>query len=197
MAPTEHLSFHPLTPEQWDDFAALFETTGVHSHCWCMAWRLRGTDFNALDDAGRKAAMHALVHDNLPVGVIGYLNGTPAAWCSIAPRDSYIRLVRSNTFPPLDDQPVWAVVCFYIAKDARGQGMAQPLLQAAVDYAISQGAEIVEGYPVESQYDANGKLKRDAAAYMGTLRAFQDVGFVEAAVNKKGRKIMRYTVAES
>jgi len=187
-----NLSFHPLAADRWDDFVALFERSGYQSHCWCMSWRMRSPEYNALDDGGRKAAMQTLVEAGTPVGVLVYEDGKAVGWCSVAPRATYERLVRSKTLLPIDDKPTWAVICFFIAPDARGKHLALPLLQAAVNYAISQGASIVEGYPVESQYDAKGKLKRDPSAFMGTLRVFEDAGFEEAAVNEKGRKLMRY-----
>jgi GNAT superfamily N-acetyltransferase len=157
-----------------------------------MAWRMRSTDYNALDADGRKMAMQALVDRGTPVGVLAYQDGQAVGWCSVAPRESYIRLARSKTFPPIDAQPVWTVICFFINKQARDQKLALPLLQAAVAFAVSQGATIIEGYPVESVYDDKGKLKRDYFAYMGTLRVFQDAGFIEVAVTEKGRKVMRY-----
>jgi GNAT superfamily N-acetyltransferase len=189
-----NLSFHPLTAERWDDFKALFDQPGEPRQCWCMGWRLRSTDYNALSYAEREAAMQALVQADTPVGVLAYAGDKAVGWCSVAPRESYVRLMRSKTYPAIDEQPTWTVMCFFIDKRMRGQQLALPLLRAAVHYAVSQGASIVEGYPVESQYNAKGKLIRDYSAYMGTLRVFEDAGFKKAAVNEKGRKIMRYTV---
>ncbi len=64
------------------------------------------------------------------------------------------------------------------------------LLEAAVVYAVSQGATIIEGYPL----DTAGDRKADASAYTGLLSAFQKAGFVEVLRRHEGRPIMRYFV---
>ena len=40
-----NLSFHPLTPERWDDFEALFGPRGACGGCWCMYWRRSAADY--------------------------------------------------------------------------------------------------------------------------------------------------------
>jgi hypothetical protein len=56
------------------------------------------------------------------------------------------------------------------------------LLEAAVAYAGTQGAEWVEGYPVEPD---------KSYRFMGAPSLFAEVGFQEAGVASNGRKIVR------
>lgn len=192
----ETIAIRPLDADTWADIEALFEQPGGHRHCWCMAWRLRSPDYNALDDAGRKTALHTLMQAGTPLGVLAYRNGLVAGWCSVAPRESYIRVERSNTFPRLDEQPVWTVMCFYISPAARGEGLALALLNGAAAYAFSLGAQIIEGYPIETQYDARGKPKRDPSANMGIRSVFEKAGFHLAGQTPKGRGVMRRYAAD-
>jgi GNAT superfamily N-acetyltransferase len=90
----------------------------------------------------------------------------------------------------VDDQPVWTITCFYIGRPYRRQGLMLKLLNAAVAYAASQGAIIVEGYPL----DTAGDRKADSSAYTGLLSAFQKAGFTEVLRRHEGRPIMRYFV---
>ncbi len=84
---------------------------------------------------------------------------------------------------------MWSVVCFFVARPYRRQGLSVRLLQAAVAYARRNGAEIVEGYPVEPK---SGSYP-DAFAYIGAADAFRTAGFVEVLRRSETRPIMRYT----
>jgi len=191
--------FHPLTSERWADLVALFEHHGYPGSCWCMWWRLRSTDYNQFNSAERKNALKSLVRRGTPLGILGYRDGEPAGWCSVAPRETYTRLERSTTLERIDDLPVWSVVCFYVKHQTRGQGFMLKLLQAAVAYAQFQDATIIEGYPVELHRDATGKWHGVGLSgwYMGSLVTFQQAGFEEVSITEQGRRIMRLWMTSS
>ena len=174
--------FHPLTPERWPDLVKLFEHHGNPGYCWCMTWRATSAEYKQLDAAGRKRALHSLVKAHIPIGILAYRADEPVGWCSIAPRETYARLEKSTTLKRIDDRPVWSVVCFFVSRDMRGQGLALQLLQAAVEYAASQGARIVEGYPVEPG---------QSYQFMGSPAIFKAAGFREVARAANDRPIVR------
>ena len=174
--------FHPLTPDRWPDLVKLFEHHGNPGYCWCMTWRATSADYQRLDAAGRKRALHALVKAQVSCGVLAYHQGEAAGWCSIAPRETYARLEKSTTLKRVDDQSVWSVVCFFVRRDRRGRGLALHLLQAAVEYAAEQGAQIVEGYPVEAG---------QSYQFMGSPAIFKAAGFREVARAENDRPIVR------
>ncbi len=176
------LEFRPLNPDRWPDLVKLFEHHDNPGYCWCMTWRATSTDYKRLDAAGRKRALHALVKDQVPIGVLAYYQGEPVGWCSIAPRETYARLEKSTTLKRVDDQPVWSVVCFFVRRDMRGRGLGLHLLQAAVGYAAEQGAQIVEGYPVEPG---------QSYQFMGSPSIFKAAGFHEVARAMNGRLFVR------
>jgi GNAT superfamily N-acetyltransferase len=151
-----------------------------------MTWRLTSAAYKQLDSAKRRRALQSLVEAGTPTGILAYLDGEPAGWCSIAPRETYARLERSTTLKRIDDQPVWSVVCFFVKRGARGQGLSLKLLRAAVAYAISQGAVIVEGYPVEPD---------QSYRFMGSPSIFKAAGFRDAAIADNGRRIVRLVVS--
>jgi len=59
------------------------------------------------------------------------------------------RLERFRALPRLDDKPVGSVVCFFVDRHVRSQRVTLGLLNAAVEYARSQRAKIIEGYPMK------------------------------------------------
>ena len=54
--------------------------------------------------------------------------------------------MRSRNLKPVDDLPTWSVVCFYIARQRRGEGIARSLLDGAIAYAQTNLAPAIEGY---------------------------------------------------
>ncbi len=180
----------PLTPERWDNLTALFGERGAYGGCWCMWWRQTSAEVNANAGERNRALFQALVHAGRVPGLLAYRDGIPVGWCSVAPRAEFGRVLRSPNLRPIDDaQPVWAIVCFYIDRAHRGQGVATALLRAAVDHAAANGARLVEGDPI----DTDG-ARRDAAIYTGTRPMFLAAGFKVVARRKASRPIVRYTI---
>lgn len=181
------LEFHPLTADRWADFERLFGPRGAYGGCWCMFWRLKRADFSRMQGDGNRQAMRSIVDSGEVPGILAYDAGQPVGWCSLAPRERFGSLNRSRVLKPIDDTPVWSIVCFYVAKDHRGQGLTEALIRAAVDYVWHQGGQVVEAYPV----DPRGHELAPVSSYMGLPGAFARAGFVEIARPSAGRVIMR------
>jgi len=189
-ASRQDLVVHPVTPERWRDLENLFGERGAYGGCWCMWWRLRRSEFNRQTGQERKCGMKSIVDSGEIPGLLAYADGEPVAWCSVAPRERFGGLERSRTLKRVDEQPVWSVVCFFVAEPFRGQGLMVRLLRAAVDYAGSQGAKIVEGYPLEADRLMPGGTK----AYVGVASAFRRAGFAEVLRRSPRQSIMRYFI---
>jgi GNAT superfamily N-acetyltransferase len=181
----------PLTPDRWADLESLFGASGAFSGCWCMWWRVTRAEFarqSPNKGAGNKQALKALIDSGAVPGLLAYVDGEPAAWCSVGPREDFGALERSTTLKRVDDKPVWSVVCVFIARPYRGQGLTASLLEAAFEFAAENGSDIVEGYPYEST-----KTRRPGGteAFMGFTNAFGRAGYTEAARVSDRRLIMR------
>ena len=182
-----NFTFSTLSADNWNDFVALFGDKGACGGCWCMYWRLKAADYNRLKGEGNKKALKKVIKKTSP-GIIAYADDKAVGWCAVAPRSEYIRLDTSRVLKPVDDQPVWSISCFFIQKGFRNKGLSKQLLEYAVGFAISKGAKIVEGYPVESK---TGKMP-DVFAWTGFSRTFIKAGFKEVERRSEGRPIMRY-----
>ncbi len=180
------LQFHPVTRERLPDLARFSEGHGKFRYCSCMRWRLTSTEFKCSTKDGRVAALERLVAEGTPVGVLAYAEGEPVGWCSIAPRETYEALERYKALPRIDGAAVWSVACFFIDSRVRRRGATLGLLRAAVDYAQSKGARIIEGYPVES----GARLY----TYMGSPATFRAAGFRDVTPVGQDRMVMRYYV---
>ena len=179
------LDIVPVTPERWPDMADLFGSNGAYANCWCMWWRVPAAVFDAGVKGGNRAAMERLVADGAEPGLLAYDGdrGQAVGWVSVADRAEFGRVLRSPVLKPVDDQPAWSVVCFFIPRRERGRGVGHALLAGAVEHARARGAALVEGYPESS-------AKADSSMYTGTVGMFERAGFVEAARRKPGGRVV-------
>jgi hypothetical protein len=140
--------------------------------CWCLSYR-----DSRVPNAERPAHLRSLCAEEPGPGVLVYVDDEVAGWCSVAPRSTYRRLMRSRTIPFLDDRDPWSIVCFVVRAGFRRRGLMHPLLDGAVGHAGAHGAEVVEGYPAET-----GGTRIDViSGYVGTVELFEAHGFRRAA----------------
>ena len=171
------LEIHPLTPERLPDLAALFAEGGDPKRCWCAFFRVRNADIVHWDAESNRAVLERAVEttgaEGRSPGLVAYRDDAAVGWVSIGPRDDYARLQASKVLAPLDDKPVWSIVCFVVSRRVRRQGVARALLDAAIGYARDYGATLLEAYPVET----HGERMPSANVFKGTLAMFERAGF--------------------
>lgn len=187
----------PLTPERFDDFADVTNPNRRATHCWCVTHRLGRKDIAELAgcpadaDGAREAAMRALVARDVPPGVITYLDGRPVGWCNIGPRADIPRLVSSSLIRPVDDMPVWSIVCVVVRGGHRKQGVTHHLIDGAVEWARSNGAPAVEVYPVDPPGRMDATMAFVGVRAMFEPHGFEVVGTTDAVASKLPRLVMR------
>jgi|WetSurMetagenome_2_1015567.scaffolds.fasta_scaffold66786_1 GNAT superfamily N-acetyltransferase len=179
--------FAPLTPDRWTDLEALFGARGACGGCWCMAWRLRPSEFRAQKGEGNRRAFKNVVKKGPPPGILAYFGKEPVGWCAVAPRAAYPRLANSKVLAPVDDRAVWSVSCLFVRKEYRRKGLSAGLISAAVELARTLGAQMVEGYPT----DTKGQAQPAPFVWTGLPTAFLKAGFEEVARRSPARPIMR------
>ena len=141
---------------------------------------------------GNRVAMKRLVERGAVPGLLAYRDGRAVGWVSVAPREQFGRVERSTVTMRVDDEPgVWSIVCWYIDRRHRGEGVGSALLAAAVDHAARKGARIIEGYPI----DESRRTPTNAEAFTGLESMFRRAGFEEVVRRRSpSRPVMRYIV---
>lgn len=181
------IEIKPVTRQRWADMERLFGPNRVTAGCWCMWWRQRSSEFAEKHNESKRRAMRRIVSANRVPGVLAYVDGEPVGWCSVAPREEFGKIERSRTLGPIDDRPVWSIVCFFIHRKHRGAGVGTALLKGAVDLARKRGAEVIEAYPVDT---SKGRVD-SGSVFTGTLSMFKKAGFREVARRSAHRPIVR------
>lgn len=193
------VSIKPLTKELISAYLEFFDNRAFadrnpNGPCYCTSPSMdSATERKMVSEFGNdiKGTIRRYALELLNAGKIhGYLafdGETPIGWCNASDLDSYANVgfgekvsefIRQNA-----SGKTMSVVCFAIAPEYRGKGVATALLQRVLDDAKAGGFTAVEGYatlldkPV--YYD-----------YTGPIHLFQKLGFHEIA-RFENRVIMR------
>ena len=177
------LDIVPVTASNRADFEAFFSAPGAPKWCWCMVWRRSSAEAKQNDPASRKRQMMQRIGTGTPVGLLVRRQDEMVGWVSVAPRETY-----RNLGGPAEasGESIWSIVCFYVPRRLRGEGLVRRLIGAAVAYARANGATIVEAYPVPP----------DAPSYrfMGFTTTFAAAGFADIGMGGVRRHVMRKTI---
>ncbi len=180
------LTFKPVTRSTAKDFEALFEAPGGPKYCWCMLFRATPEEIRSAKGQQRKTQILERIEERVPVGLVGYADGGPAAWVSVAPRDTF----RPLGGPDAEDgESIWSLTCMFVPRRRRGEGLGRQLLKAAIDHAKKRKATMLEAYPVAP----------DSPSYrhMGFIPLFEEFGFEEVGKAGTRRHVVRLTLSSS
>jgi GNAT superfamily N-acetyltransferase len=167
----------PATAQRFDDVATMIGPKRPTSTvCWCLSHRVDARTNRSLVGPQRGEYVRQLCQRPVAPGVLAYDGGEVVGWAAVAPR-SELPFARSTKIPHVDDLPVWSAWCIRVRPGHRGQGISHALLAGAVDYARSQGAPMIEGYPVDNE----GRKVDLTMAFVGTRGLFEAAGFTKAA----------------
>lgn len=182
----------PVDDAVWGDLETVFRTPGDPAGCWCQWFRVPRSGFEKLSVGDRSERLHQQVRDGSP-GVIAWIDGEPAGWAAVEPYTAYPNLARSPITKRIEGDPSdpWAVTCFVVRTEFRRQGVARSLLDGAIEHARAQGAEVLEGYPVDPEVRPTIST---AERYHGTVSLFRDGGFEVVRRPSAIRAIMRRTL---
>ena len=142
------ITIEPASIDRFADVEHAMTGGGDGGSCWCQWWMLRAKDWDATTRDERRELLKTDLTTSPPSGLVAYVDGTPAGWVKVSARPDQPRLALTRNFQhspePFDDPSVWAVTCFVVRREHRGQGLSRRLLDAAVDHARAHGARIVE-----------------------------------------------------
>jgi GNAT superfamily N-acetyltransferase len=195
MTAASGISVVSIADAPWADVETVFGTRGDPARCWCQFFKMPNAEWWKSPATEKAARLREQVADDpLPPGLLAYLDGEPVGWCAIEPRTRYPLILRSkvvttSSTEAADDDSVWAISCFVVRVGKRRLGVGQALADAAVHWARSHGARVIEGYPVD--IEAKPDKVSSAALYHGSVSIFEQAGFAVQARPYPGRALMR------
>lgn len=186
-------TWRPANEASAGDVDAVFATGGAHK-CKCQGLKVPGWIWRDTTQAERDDAFIEQTGCGTAgptSGLIGYVDGEPAGWVAVEPRENYPRLwARRQPWMRMDPEleGVWSVTCFVVRKGWRKAGLMYELAAATVEYGERVGARLLEGYPTEP---ATGKPVIWDEASVGLLQVFLEAGYEVVASPTLRRRVVR------
>ena len=185
----------PLTPELNADYLDFFDHRAFtddnpNGPCYCTSpnqeegqIKKMVSEFKSfgVKETLRKYAAEMLDR-NMIHGYLAYDGDLSIGWCNAADMESYAGFVPAFARDIACGKTV-SIVCFEIAPEYRGQGIASAFIERVCNDARQNGYTAVEGYAIVSD-------KRNDFDYQGPYHLYQKAGFVEAA-KQNGQVVMR------
>lgn len=134
----------------------------------------------------RKIAEQQILAGDLQ-GYLAFEGGISIGWCNANDKENYSTLgigeeIR-NAYNSSPNENIKSVVCFEIAPNYRGKGVATAFLTHVCMDAKANGYDAVEGYP-------QLRNQRETFDFIGPSRLYEKVGFIKVA-EKSNVAIMR------
>lgn len=168
--------FQLLSPGDGPLVEQLFGANGACGGCWCMHWRIatHGKAWKEAQGEPNRAALMGLIAAGAVHAVLAISGGAPVGWCCFGPKHGFPRLIQTKGLQRETAGAVWSIVCLFLTRGARRQGIGTGLIRAATEAAFEAGAEEVEGYPVPT---IDGKTVPAAFAWTGVPAQYAACGF--------------------
>ncbi len=185
----------PLIPELNGDYLDFFDNRAFtddnpNGPCYCTSpnqdeenIKRMVSEFKifGVKETVRKYAVEML-NENKIQGYLAYDGELSIGWCNAADMESYVGFVPEFARENICGKTI-SIVCFEIAPEYRGMGIASAFIDRVCNDAKSNGYIAVEGYAKLSD-------KRNDFDYQGPIRLYEKAGFVEVA-RENGQVIMR------
>ena len=189
------ITIKPLIPELNGDYLDFFDNRAFtddnpNGPCYCTSpnqdeenIKQMVSEFKifGVKETVRKYAVEML-NENKIQGYLAYDGDLSIGWCNAADMESYVGFVPEFAREKNCGKTV-SIVCFEIAPEYRGMGIASAFIDRVCNDAKSNGYIAVEGYAKLSD-------KRNDFDYQGPIRLYEKAGFVEVA-RENGQAIMR------
>jgi GNAT superfamily N-acetyltransferase len=189
----DQFSTRLLTPDTWDDFAALVEANnGVWGGCWCIGFHPEGISKDSTV-AGNRAAKRAHVNNGTIHQMLVYCDDRCVGWCQFGPPAEVAKINNAKAYEKgLAELPDWRIGCVFTGSGSRRQGVARAGIAAALADIKQAGGGLVEAYPEQ----VGGRApQRGAYLHTGPENLFEEFGFVRDRRIAKWRWVMRLRVS--
>lgn len=109
----------------------------------------------------------------------------------MAPRSQVAELADPTTYPRVDDVEPWSIFCLRTRGGKRRQGIGQHVLRGAIDFAWSNGAEVIEAYPLDTTEKTAPVFTYPGLRSMFEKEGFTKVADTESVIGGARRVVMR------
>jgi GNAT superfamily N-acetyltransferase len=175
----EGITIKKFSPELLDDYLHFFDTIGFSDHedwswCYCTSYHFDDEMEKMLDHTAKTGMRNEailLIKNKIINGYLAYQNDTVIGWCNVNKKNNYIRIISRKELGEDVDNEIKSIVCFLIAPNMRGKGIAKKILMKICEDSKNDGTKYIEAYPSK-----NGKSCFEE--YPGPVRLYESMGFI-------------------
>ncbi len=189
------ITIKPLTAELSKDYLDFFDSRAFtddnpNGPCYCTSpyqdeetikKMVKKFKIFGVKNTLRKYAVRMLKENKIQ-GYLAFDGDLSVGWCSAADIESYAGFVPVFAKDNTCGKTV-SIVCFEIAPEYRGRGIATAFIERVCNDAKEKGYAAVEGYPKLSE-------QRDDFDFQGPVQLYKKAGFIEV-VRENEQIIMR------
>ena len=189
------ITIKPLSPELSADYFDFFEnrafTDDSPYRCYCQVFQMSKAQHqaalgHAMQDPGRvsREIAEQQIAQGALRGYLAYVDGKSIGWCNANDRANYpAEPCHDVPFHVPAEAKEKAVVCFEIAPEYRGKGVATALLDRVITDAKAEGYVAVVSFP-------EVRTERYEWDNQGPVRLYEKAGFSKVS-EKDGKAVMR------
>jgi GNAT superfamily N-acetyltransferase len=166
-------TIRPLDASTWEAFAELVErNNGIFGGCWCIGFH---GEISRTDASWNRAAKERRVRDGRAHAAMVFDDsGTAQGWCQYGSPEELPAIKHRREYekdvPP---RPDWRIMCLFVDRKHRGQGIARAALEGALDHMAEAGGGLVEAI---SEVTA-GRQAQGRFLFSATVELFEEHGF--------------------
>lgn len=191
----KNITIKPLNSKLYEDYLDFFDNRAFtddnpNGPCYCTSPNQTEENIKQMvsefkefgvKNTVRKYAVD-LLNRNIIQGYLAYDGEMSMGWCNAADTESYAGFVPAFARENACGKTI-SIVCFEIAPEYRGLGIASAFIERVCNDAKEKGYAAVEGYARQSD-------TLNDFDYPGPVRLYEKAGFTEVA-RKDGQIIMR------
>ena len=189
------ITIKQLSPELYTDYLDFFDHRAFtddnpNGPCYCTSPNQEEEQIKKMvsefGTSGVKETLRRyaaeMLERNMIRGYLAFDGDLSVGWCNAAETESYAGFVPAFA-RDISCGKTMSIVCFEIAPEYRGMGIASAFVDRVCEDARSEGYAVVEGYPRIPD-------RRNDFGFEGPYRLYQKAGFTEVA-RKDGQAVMR------
>jgi len=186
------ITVKPLTPDLTPAYLDFFDNRAFSDNnpmgpCYCNAPIMSAEEIEKMvsefgsDCKGtlRRYAVKQLAEGRI-FGYLAFDGEVSVGWCNAGNMERYLSAVPDFAREKACGKTL-SIVCFAIAPDYRGKGVASALLERIIADAVSQNFVAIEGY-VDTKYAG------EYWDFTGPARLYEKFGFIEAT--RQGERVI-------
>ena len=158
-----------LSPAELDNFLAFmegpaFQTNPQWAGCYCQFYLNTTTENEVSREDNRQRACERIASGKMQ-GYLAFEGDETIAWVAANKANNFVQL-------PTTAEDAARIICFIVAPEHQGKGVATALLNFAIEDLAKQGFKSIEAAPLASD-------TFESWAYRGKLSTFLKAGFQE------------------